>query len=205
MSSTLILASQSPRRRELLELLKIPFEVVEPSFAEEILKGRNAAEEVQILAQGKGQSVLSQYPESPVLAADTLVSLAGTKMGKPGTPEEALAMLERLSGQTHEVLTGMYLKLGSQEQVWAECTQVTFKTLQSEEMRDYVASGEPFGKAGAYAIQGLGSRLIAEIQGDYFNVVGLPLLSLHERLARSGWDLPMRREELLKHIPSIWT
>lgn len=204
MKSRLILASQSPRRQELMELLKIPFEVVEPRFKEENLEGRSVTEEVQALAQGKGQSVVAQFPEATILAADTLVSLSGIKMGKPSSPEDAQDMLQKLSGQVHEVWTGMYLKVGSEEQVWAEGTRVTFKVLEQEECHQYAATGEPMGKAGAYAIQGKGASLIAGIAGDYFNVVGLPLLSLYDRLEASGWKLPVKREELQKHIPKAW-
>ncbi|MBI3928279.1 MAG: septum formation protein Maf [Armatimonadetes bacterium] len=195
----LILASSSPRRRELLHNLKAAFEVVAPE--EEIeppLPPRCAEDQVPELACStaltKAVSVARRVEAgSLVLAADTMVLAGERLLGKPQTREEAAAILELLSASRHAVITGVaVVETGSGRQATGyERTEVVFNRLDPQDIRDYVDSGEPFDKAGAYGIQGLGGLLVARIEGCYFNVVGLPL-SRVDRLLR-GFGLRLLR------------
>jgi septum formation protein len=162
----LILASTSPRRRQILEQLRIPFEVVPPSYEE--AEGEPVAH-----ALGKARSV-GPLDERPVLGCDTEVICNGRVYGKPETEADAEAMLESLAGKTHEVVSGLALITPAWEEVHREVTRVTFRPLTPRDLAHYVASGEWEGRAGAYAIQGLGASLVERIEGDYLNVVGLP-------------------------------
>lgn len=174
----LILASGSPRRLELLRQIGVEPKVV-VSHSEEEKKAASPAELVQHNALVKGRDVVGKVGDAvPVLAADTVVALDGSILGKPGTPEKATAMLHQLSGRTHQVLTG--LALFYQGKVWqhVEVTEVTFAGLTDREIAQYVATGEPLDKAGAYGIQGRAALFIPSIKGSYSNVVGLPLAPL---------------------------
>jgi septum formation protein len=165
----IILASVSPQRRAILEQLEIPFEVVAPNYEE---SGGDPVE----LAAGKARSV--DGGERTVLGVDTEVVVDGEALGKPAGPGEAEAMLERLSGRTHEVVSGLCLRTAAWEELHGETTLVTFRSLDARDLAHYVASGEWEGRAGAYAIQGLGASLVERIEGDYLNVVGLPAARL---------------------------
>lgn len=174
----LILASGSPRRLELLRQIGVEPKVV-VSHSEEEKKAASPAELVQHNALVKGRDVVGKVGDAvPVLAADTVVALDGSILGKPGTPEKATAMLHQLSGRTHQVLTG--LALFYRGKVWqhVEVTEVTFAELTDREINQYVATGEPLDKAGAYGIQGRAALFIPSIKGSYSNVVGLPLAPL---------------------------
>ena len=162
----LILASTSPQRRAILEQLGIPFDVVAPDFHE--AAGTTPFER----AAGKARSV--DGGERPVLGVDTEVLLDGGLLGKPRNATEAEAMLEALSGRTHEVCSGLCLRTVAWEELHAESTFVTFRTLTPRDLAHYVAADEWNGRAGAYAIQGLGASLVERIEGDFLNVVGLP-------------------------------
>jgi septum formation protein len=162
----LILASTSPRRREILEQLRIPFEVVVPQYEE------TEGDPVEH-ALGKARSV-GAFDERPVLGCDTEVICNGHVYGKPESEEDAEAMLESLGGKTHEVVSGLALLTPAWEEVHREVTRVTFRPLDARDLAHYLGSGEWEGRAGAYAIQGLGASLIERIEGDYLNVVGLP-------------------------------
>ena len=170
----IILASGSPQRRAILEQLGIPFEVVPPNYQE---RGDDPVE----LAAGKARSI--DGGELPVLGVDTEVLVDGEALGKPAGPGEAEAMLERLSGRTHEVVSGLCLRTASWEELHGETTLVTFRALDARDLAHYVASGEWEGRAGAYAIQGLGASLVERIEGDYLNVVGLPAARLVQILS----------------------
>ncbi|MEX2212232.1 MAG: Maf family protein [Gaiellaceae bacterium] len=170
----LVLASTSPQRRAILEQLGLPFEVVPPRYEEE---GDDPVEH----AAGKARSV--DRGEQPVLGVDTIVHLDGLVLGKPDGPGEAEAMLERLSGRTHEVVSGLCLRSPAWEELHRETTRVTFRELAGRDLATYVAAGEWEGRAGAYAIQGLGAALVERIEGDYLNVVGLPVALLVRLLA----------------------
>jgi septum formation protein len=180
MNSTLILASASPRRRELLTQVGYRFEVQPSSIPESRRPGEDAIRFATRLAREKAEEVFARHQPSTapvmVLGADTVVVCDGEIMGKPADAADATRMLLLLSGCTHQVVTGVAVVwgLGSAE-VAAELTQVTMRTLSTQEVADYVASGEPMDKAGAYAIQGYAGRWIPRIHGCYFNVVGLPL------------------------------
>jgi septum formation protein len=180
MNSTLILASASSRRRELLTQAGYRFEVQPSSIPESRRPGEDAIRFATRLAREKAEEVFARHqpPTAPlmVLGADTVVVCDGEVMGKPADAADATRMLLLLSGRTHQVVTGVAVVwgLGSTE-VAAELTQVTMHTLSPQEVTDYVASGEPMDKAGAYAIQGYAGRWIPRIHGCYFNVVGLPL------------------------------
>jgi septum formation protein len=162
----IVLASTSPQRRAILDQLRIPFEVVPPDFHE--APGTTPLER----AAGKARSV--EGGDRPVLGVDTEVLCGGELLGKPGNEAEAEAMLETLGGRTHEVVSGLCLRTPAWEELREEVTRVTFRPLTPRDLAHYVASGEWEGRAGAYAIQGLGASLIDRIEGDYLNVVGLP-------------------------------
>ncbi len=162
----LVLASTSPQRRAILEQLRIPFEVVAPAYEE--VDGTRPLER----ADGKARSV--DGGDRPVLGVDTEVLFGGELLGKPATAEEAEEMLEALSGRTHEVVSGLCLRTQAWEELHESSTLVTFRTLTPRDLARYVAAGEWEGRAGGYAIQGLGASLVERVDGDFLNVVGLP-------------------------------
>jgi septum formation protein len=162
----LILASTSPQRRAILEQLLIPFDVVAPDFEE--VAGTSPLER----AAGKARSV--DGGSRPVLGVDTEVLFEGELLGKPADATEAEQMLEALSGRTHEVVSGLCLRTPAWEELHEETTHVTFRTLTPRDLAHYVAAEEWEGRAGAYAIQGLGASLVERVEGDFLNVVGLP-------------------------------
>jgi septum formation protein len=172
----LLLASTSPRRREILEQLRIPFDVVAPHYEE-------TEEDPIAHALGKARSVLAEADGRPVIGCDTEVLCAGRVYGKPAGPEEAEEMLESLAGRVHEVVSGLALITPMWEEVRHETTRVTFRGLTPRDIARYVASGEWGGRAGDYAIQGQGAALVERIEGDYLNVVGLPVALLVRLLA----------------------
>lgn len=178
----LLLASRSPQRRAILEQLGIPFEAVVPQYEEE-LTGAEPVAEVERHAQGKARSVAGVAGERPILGVDTEVVLDGRVYGKPADEGEAEAMLEALSGQTHEVVSGLCLLTAAWEELHHAVTRVSFRDLTPRELGLYVVSEEWRDRAGGYAIQGLGAALVERIEGDYLNVVGLPAALLVNRLA----------------------
>jgi septum formation protein len=178
----LLLASRSPQRRAILDQLGIPFEAIVPQYEEEST-GADPVAEVERHAQGKARSVAGIADARPVLGVDTEVVLAGRVYGKPADEAEAEAMLEELSGQTHEVVSGLCLLTSAWEELHHAVTRVSFRTLTPRELGLYVVSEEWRERAGGYAIQGLGAALVERIEGDYLNVVGLPAALLVERLA----------------------
>ncbi len=172
---SLILASGSPRRRELLGCITNEFKICVSGAEEAVPAGLTPAETVEALAKLKGEAVFAEHPEDTVIAADTVVIVDGELLGKPASPEDACAMLRRLSGRTHEVYTGVYIARPGRVSVFHDRTEVTFYPLTDEEIRAYVATGEPFDKAGAYGIQGRGALLVKGIRGDFYNVMGFPV------------------------------
>jgi len=178
----ILLASESPQRRAILEQLNLPFTAVPPRF-EEALTGSDPVEIVLKNAHGKAHSV-GPHEQSPVLGVDTAVVIDGDALGKPADAAEAEAMLERLSGRTHEVVSGLCLRTPAWEELHGETTRVTFRPLTARDLARYVATREWDGRAGAYAIQGVGAALVVRIEGDYLNVVGLPAALLIRLLAR---------------------
>jgi len=184
----LLLASRSPQRRAILEQLGIPFEAVVPQY-EEGLTGAEPVAEVERHAQGKARSVAGVAGERPILGVDTEVVLGGRVYGKPADESEAEAMLEALSGQTHEVVSGLCLLTAAWEELHHAVTRVSFRNLTPRELGLYVVSEEWRDRAGGYAIQGLGAALVERIEGDYLNVVGLPAALLVNRLAERFPDV----------------
>lgn len=170
----LILASGSPRRREILDLFEVPYRIEESMIDETILLDESPSEVVHRLAQAKGAVVLRAHAGSAVLSADTVVSVDGHILGKPSDAKDARSMLQRLSGRSHTVFTGIALQRREAEPI-AEVAraEVWFRDLTGLEIDAYVASGEPFGKAGAYAVQGLGGSLVRQVRGELSTVVGL--------------------------------
>jgi len=178
----LILASASPRRSELLRNAGIGFEVYPAHIHEEPLTGEAPIDYAQRLARDKATTVLARHPDAMVLGADTVVVVDAHLLEKPANAEDAVRMLRLLSGRTHQVITGVSLLADNFERTEAEVTQVAFVRMLEHEIAEYVASGEPMDKAGAYGIQGLASRWVERIDGDYFNVVGLPVRRVYRML-----------------------
>ena len=178
----LLLASTSPQRRAILEQLRIPFELAVPDYEEHDPPDADVVAVVRQHAAGKARSV-GDPDERPVLGVDTAVHLDGRVFRKPAGPEEAEEMLDALGGHTHEVVSGLCLRTPGWEVVEHEVTRVTFRPLTPRDLAAYVAAREWQGRAGAYAIQGLGAALVERVEGDYLNVVGLPAALLVRHLS----------------------
>ena len=185
----IVLASQSPRRRQLLGQMGLEFTTQSPEIDESAFHGRDARDLVETLSREKARWVARQQtPDTLVIGADTVVVLDGAILGKPRDGAEAQAMLAALSGRDHQVFTGVTLCQGDRILTQAEETQVTFRPLTGQEIRQYVSTGEPMDKAGAYGIQGYGALLVEGIRGDYHNVMGLPICRLGRMLLDFGVD-----------------
>jgi septum formation protein len=178
----IILASASPRRAEILRTVNWPFDTLSLDIDETREPGEDAATYVQRLARAKAETAARRSAGTTFVGADTVVVINEQILGKPSDQDDARGMLRKLSGQWHQVLTGIALINGAASalRVAYETTQVKFAVMSPDEIDWYVSTGEPMDKAGAYAIQGLGARFIEEIRGDYFNVVGLPVRLLYE-------------------------
>ena len=187
----IILASQSPRRRELLERIGIHSFTVRPAVGEEVMDGSLAPGQiVEALSRQKAEEVAASCgPDDLIIAADTVVAIDGQVLGKPHDRGEAFQMLSRLSGRSHTVYTGVTVLRDGQRLTEHEATTVRFRPLTGEEIDAYIATGEPMDKAGAYGIQELGGLLVEGIEGDYFNVMGLPICRLGQMLTRFGLNL----------------
>lgn len=192
MEKSLILASSSPRRQELLREIGIPFQVHAANINEDQIAGESPIDYALRLAREKAQAVAAQYPQSYVLGADTIVVLNGEVLGKPKDYADAARMLRLLSGRAHEVTTAVSLitpsaiAQGMLAETHASTTKVYFRAIAEAEIQQYVAGGEPMDKAGAYAIQGGASRWTDRIEGEFSNVVGLPLSLVTEMLKTTG-------------------
>ena len=188
MGTQLILASKSPRRYELLKQMGFDFEVIPSRVAEDFIQGESPQEHVLRLAEAKALEIGSQHPAQWVIGADTVVYVDGIILGKPKNRNEAMGMLQRLNGKEHSVVTGISVHHIEEKKGDLEAVQTTvkIKNLTPVEMEWYVQSGEPFDKAGGYAIQGIGSFMVESIHGSYTNVVGLPLCELMQMLIRLG-------------------
>jgi septum formation protein len=184
----LLLASASPRQRELLTQIGWQFNVIPANVEETVASGTPPEQMVAQLARKKAMSVFESYPQDTVLAADTVVSLEGHILGKPKNEEEAKAMLHLLSGREHTVYTGFCICRGSEVHCEVEHTLVEFYPLSDFEIDDYVRTGEPMDKAGAYGIQGRGALLVKKIDGDFYNVMGLPIGRINRILGNLQTD-----------------
>ena len=184
----IILASSSPRRKDLLQLLKLSFDIIVRQVDESIEVGLTPAQNVEMLALRKADAVAQGLDRGIVLGADTVVVKDGLILGKPKNRTHAAEMLKFLSGSIHEVWTGVAVidAADGRQEVFSERTEVTLKNLTEEETNGYISTGEPMGKAGSYAAQGLGAVLVKGINGCYFNVVGLPVYRLAEVLKTFG-------------------
>jgi septum formation protein len=184
----LILASKSPRRSYLLEQAGLSFTVIPSAFDESKVPLSSPEVYVKLLAEAKARQVSDGYPEKWVIGADTIVMIDGFLLGKPESRAEARKMLKRLSGETHQVFTGYCIRCKSKKRSHSEVikTDVCFKKLSDTEIEWYIRTDEPFDKAGAYAIQGLGTFLVKSIKGSYTNVVGLPVCEVIEFLIDEG-------------------
>ena len=189
----LYLASTSPRRRELLGSLGISFEVIPPLF-EEHPTSFFPAKEAMVFAEEKAESVKDQCPDALVLASDTIVAIEGHKFGKPKDENDAVAMLKKLSGKTHQINTAVALlnTASGEKKSHLEIAHVTFRSLTEKEIRNYVATGEPMDKAGAYAIQGEAKGFVEKVYGDIDAVIGLPLAPIRQWLGELS--LPLGRD-----------
>lgn len=187
----IILASASPRRKEILEITGLKFKVCVSDYEEDLALPLRPRELARFLSRKKAEAVSAKYKNAVIIAADTFIVFKDSLLGKPHTDKEAEKMLTMLNGKAHAVITGFtILDTGTGRKVSRSVeTKVYFKQLSKEEIRAYVRSKEPLDKAGAYAIQGLGAVFIEKIEGDYFNVVGLPLCALMDSLKKFGVDV----------------
>ncbi|WP_124098074.1 Maf family protein [Ruminococcus sp. Marseille-P6503] len=179
-----ILASQSPRRKELFKLICQDFEVCPALGEEKIPDGIQPEYAAETIAAEKCREAAQRRQADVIVACDTVVLLDGEIMGKPADPADAARMLGKLSGRTHRVISGTAFMCGGRLRSFSEITEVTFRNLTDQDIADYIETGEPFDKAGAYGIQGTGALLVSGISGDYFNVVGLPVSKLASLLER---------------------
>lgn len=183
---SIILASASPRRRELIRIITKDFTAVSADADEGLPDGIGAKSAVEKLAVRKAEAVYRSHGEDTVIGCDTVVEKDGEILGKPRDEADARRMLSKLSGAVHTVHTGVCIIDKAEKTVFSQSTRVTFASLSEAEIDEYIKSGEPFDKAGGYGIQGLGARYIEKIDGDYFTVVGLPVAGLYQALRKLG-------------------
>lgn len=202
----IVLASTSPRRRDILALLGVPFDVRDPDFRETTREDLTPEAEALELARGKARSVARGEPDTLVVGGDTLIALGEEKIGKPKDPDDAASILRRLSGRTHRILTAVVFidNVAGRESTHLECVEVRMRHSTDAEIADYLAHGESMDKAGAYSIQGEGHRLIESLRGDYLAAVGLPLRPVAEYLRSAGVEAPEDAERLYRE-KSLWT
>ena len=188
MPAVLTLASASPRRREILQSLGYTVQQAAADIDETPQPQENAADYVQRMAREKNRAARRLYPNAvlPLLSADTVVALDGQILGKPQSPEHAFALLNALSGSTHQVLTAVCVWYSGTERQVLQCSDVRFKTLSEQEIRAYIASGEPMDKAGAYGIQGIGGTFVTHLSGSFSGVMGLPVYETAALLDECG-------------------
>ena len=199
---TIVLASKSPRRLELLHQIGISVKVL-PSSVEETVTGSTPAEAVMGLSRQKCMDTACKVPEGIILGADTIVVLDGRILGKPEDEQDAFDMLSALSGRSHEVYTGVTIAGKRQDRIFrdetfAVCTRVWFYPMTEEEIRSYISTGDPMDKAGAYGIQGPFARHVEKIEGDYNNVVGLPVSAVYQKLRE--WGVPGNNLETIERM-----
>jgi len=178
----IVLASNSPRRQSLLKLIYPDFTVVDSGVKERIDRSLPPWKLCVSLAEQKSRAVVLQHPDSIIIGADTVVSSHDKILGKPSNEKEAFEMLKFLSNDTHSVYTGVSIIYGNYDEQFHVETKVWFGDLSEKEIKEYIATGEPMDKAGAYAIQGLGAKFVKKIEGDFFNVVGLPVYTLYNKI-----------------------
>ncbi|NLN50934.1 MAG: septum formation protein Maf [Acholeplasmataceae bacterium] len=179
----LVLASNSERRRKLLQDIGLNFEVMNNDVSEEVQGDLNPEDLVMVLSKRKAEAALLKRPNDTIIAADTIVCFDGAKLGKPKTDEEAFEMLKKIAGTVHNVYTGVTIINKEKEKTFYEMASVYMKNYNDIQIYEYIKTGEPIGKAGGYAIQGKGGQLVEKHIGDFFTIVGLPLKKLQKELA----------------------
>ena len=182
----LILASQSPRRHEIMDFMGLKYKTEVCTEPERIASGLSVAETVMQLAAHKAEFALRLYRKACVIGADTIVDLDGEIIGKPKSPEDAVHTLSRMQGRSHVVYTGLAVLKDGYSDMRYVTTKVRFRPMSEKEIRWYVSTGDPLDKAGSYGAQGLGSVFVESIEGNYFNVIGLPAPVLYEMLLKAG-------------------
>jgi septum formation protein len=182
----IILASQSPRRKELLEKCGVEFTCIPADIDESLEKDISLTKAVKELSYLKAKTILEKHPDSIVIGSDTIVALQGVVLGKPKTKEKAFEMLKRLQGNTHEVITGIVIISNQRKFKDVSVSKVTFTSMSDEEINEYIETGECFDKAGGYGIQGFGGRYISHIEGDFYSIMGLPLNIVYKELKNIG-------------------
>jgi septum formation protein len=199
----IVLASSSPRRRELLELLGLTFHIIPPTCEELLSPNRSPSEQAKQLARDKAQSVADQRSQDIVIGSDTVIEIEGKLLGKPENLQEAETMLRNLRGKYHQVHTGVSIihQTNKVSINFVETAQVWIKSFDEHTLKSYLATEESLGKAGAYSIQGKGAQLIEKIEGDYPTIVGLPLWRTAKELEKQGVVLPNPVEELYRVKP----
>ena len=180
----IILASASPRRKEIMQKYSYEIEVIPSNCEETVQDGLSPGQTARSLAEQKAKDVARSHPDDIVIGADTIVALDGEILGKPSSRDDAKKALQKLSGKTHEVITGVAIISGTEQEVYSAVTKVKFYPISDEEIDEYIRTGEPMDKAGSYGIQGKGGLFVEKIDGDYENVVGLPTASLSRKLKR---------------------
>lgn len=179
-----ILASKSPRRIEILNNAGYQFKVVKSNNKETIDNNIKGASNAVNIAYGKALDVFKQYPNEVVVAADTIVLLKGEILGKPKNQEDAFKMLKKLNNKKHHVITGVAIIKGNKTKKFYVKSRVFFKDLTDQQLKDYVLTNEPMGKAGSYAIQGVGMKLVKTFKGDYYNIMGLPINKFNKEIKK---------------------
>ncbi len=201
----LILASTSQRRRSILSLLGLPFEVISPKFEEELHSSRPLDLEVQTFALEKAKSIAREAPHSIIIGSDTMILMGRIKIGKPIDLEDARKILRSLSGKTHQILTGLAIvnTENAEEVQHLERIDVVMRDYSNHEIEDYLSLGESMDKAGAYSIQGKGRSLIQSIRGDYLSAVGLPLKAVSDYLKQQGMKISIDEKQVFSE-KLIW-
>ena len=195
---TLVLASTSPRRYQILSLLNLPFLMVSPGGSEVVTEGHSPAEEALFQARRKATSLAVRFPKAVLIGSDTLISFEGAKIGKPRDLSGARDILRRMRGRTHEVVTAAAMMKGDHTFETVKTAQVHMREFSDPEREAYLATGDSLDKAGAYSVQGLGRSLIDGMDGDYLAVVGLPLRAVADGLRQFGVDVPADLDRLYR-------
>lgn len=178
----MILASASPRRKELLKMLNIPFDTIASDYEETIDTSKPLTEEIKRLAYGKAKTVFDMHKDDLIIGADTIVTINNKILGKPKTDSKAFEMLKELSGNKHSVITGICIYTKDKIDTFAVVSYVYFNKMNTQEINDYILTKEPLDKAGGYAIQGYASKFIKKIDGDFYAIMGLPVSALYRHL-----------------------
>jgi septum formation protein len=191
MQRKIILASGSEQRKKLLKTIGLDFEIEKSDYIEDMTEKLPAHKLVQKLALGKAQNVAKKYKNAIIIGADTFIVLEKEFLGKPHTPQKAKKMLKKISGKKHKLITGIAIIDTKENKIFTdyEITEVWFKKMSNKEIKEYIKTGEPLDKAGGYAIQKLGCLFIEKINGNYTNVVGLPINKVYEYLLKLGVDI----------------